>query len=81
MSVLQHNSQEYIKSQIIYAQDGSFARLHSVDICDHLKQGVDRDEAFNEAIEYASTFLDKTFNHTETIDNGSNCTQEWTNKN
>lgn len=54
---LKHNSKEFIKANIWYAQDNTTARIYSKDICEHIEDLADRDDAFNEAVEYVTVFL------------------------
>jgi hypothetical protein len=80
MKTLTHNSPEFIKANIYYAQDGSTACIHSIDICNHLTDASDRDEAFNEAVEFITDFL-KDYKEGEYEEDGNNgCSQTWNKK-
>ncbi len=62
MATLTHNSQEFIKSKVAYAQDQKTAVVRSEDIC-YQSLAVDRDEAWNEAVDYLTNrlFAGKSF--------------------
>lgn len=77
MTTLKHNSKEYIKSQIYYGQYKTTVTIYSEDICKNIESAVDRDEAFNEVVEYISEMLGDDF-ETEYQDLGSSCSQTWT---
>jgi hypothetical protein len=73
---LNHNSAEFIKSQILVSTCGLQQRLHSEDVCGHLELSSDRDEAFNEAIEFISERLQGW--DIEVTENGDTMTATWT---
>ena len=80
MKTLTHNSAEFVKANIYYAQDRTTARIYSIDICNHLTDSSDKDEAFNEAVEFATEFL-KDYEIGEYSEDGNNgCSQTWVKK-
>lgn len=80
MKNLNHNSAEFVKANIYYAQDRSTARIYSIDICNHLELASDRDEAFNEATDFITEFL-KDYEIGEYEEDGNNgCSQTWNKK-
>lgn len=77
MKNLTHNSEDFIKSKINYSKDKSVAAIDSVDICNHLTEAIDRDEAFNEAVEFVTEYL-KEYSVGEYTEDGNNgCSQTW----
>ena len=65
---------EFVKTQIVFSVDKTYAHLHSADICKGIKPGVERDEAFKKAVETVEKLgYEKTDYEIETIDGG--CTQ------
>lgn len=75
-----HNSEEFIKSQLFVSQDNKTAYIHSADICHDLRPGVERDEAFDEAIAVIEKMgWKQTEQEIETVDGG--CTQHFTRAN
>lgn len=69
-----YNSNEFIKSKLAVSQDGLTAYIHSYDVCNHINDLSDRDEAFNEAIDViTSAGWIPTESELETIEGG--CTQ------
>ena len=80
MKNLTHNSAEFVKANIYYAQDRSTARIYSIDICKDMTDAASKDEAFNEAVEFCNDFL-KDYEVGEYDEDGNNgCSQTW-NKN
>lgn len=71
-----HNSTEFIKSQLVISTDNKTAYIHSADLCHDIAPGVERDEAFDEAISVIESMGWKQGEQEiETIDGG--CTQHF----
>jgi len=73
----QHNSPEFIISQVYTSQDGTEKYIHSEDVTAHLEQLCDKDEAFNEAVSLVSKTLGSDWS-IEITDNGDSMTATWT---
>lgn len=80
MKTLTHNSAEFVKANIYYAQDKSTARIYSIDICNHATDASDRDDAFNEAVEFVTEFLKDYEVGEYTEDGNKGCSQTWNHK-
>lgn len=78
MTILNHNSAEFIKSQIYRSVDGTSAQIHSQDIISKEDDLSDRDDSWNEACDYADSVMIKDgFQKGVTEDNGDYSTHRW----
>lgn len=77
MKNLTHNSEDFIKSKINYSKDKSIASIDSVDICNHLTDSVDRDEAFSEAVDFVTGYLEEYLIDEYSEDENNGCSQIW----
>ena len=78
MKILTHNSEDFIKSKIYYSKDKTIASIDSIDICNHLTEAVDRDEAFSEAVEFVTEYLEEYSVGEYSEDGNNGCSQTWT---
>ncbi len=77
MKNLTHNTEDFIKSKINYSPDESIASIDSIDICNHLTDSVDRDEAFSEAVEFVTGYLEEYSIDEYSEDENNGCSQIW----